>query len=342
MSDDFSSEMDDHAFVAASYRAILGREPDAWASENLPRELAAGRLSRSALLREIAASTERWTKTTNAIFGKGSLPNLLELFPAQYAIAARTEGRGDSKVYVVRQPEDFDWLETHIIDDGYYETLGEWILTPDPSFSVIAEQIKDIGGKSVLELGCSSGQVLAELGRAGWEVSGVEVSHLALAFTPAIIRKRIFFGDLLSVPRGKTYDIVMALDLFEHLNPNKLHLYIAECAQRLNSSGALYVNSPMFGPDRIFGEIWSVYLEGWRRDDLFRLLEVDDRGWPSGGHLIWARPEWWERMFRDHGLIRDEDAERLLHAKYADFFDKAPARKSLFVLRKSPAGKDYI
>jgi len=124
--------------------------------------------------------------------------------------------------------------------------------------------------------------------------------------------------------------------VFEHLNPRKIDSYIAKCAALLNSGGLLYINSPMFGVDRIFGEVFPIYLRVWEQsvDGLFRHLEVDELGWPSGGHLIWATPVWWERLFLRHGMVRDESKEHLLHDKYAEYFERAPARKSIMVLRK--------
>jgi SAM-dependent methyltransferase len=323
-------------FVRTVYKSILHREPDADSFSHFVNGLNFGNISQSEVIKAVAGSPDNWVVASHNIFGKHNLPNLASKYSCRYASIPRAAGQGDIKVFVVDEDSDFDWIENHIYSDGYYEAIGEWILIPHEAFSIIANQICDLGGKSVLEIGCSSGHVIKSLLDRGKDANGVEVSHLSMALAAFEVRSRIYFGDLISLNINKKYDIIVGMDVFEHLNPMKIDRYIERCNQLLNPHGILYINSPMFGQDRNFGEIFSFYIEAWydSRDGLFRQIEVDERGWPRGGHLIWARPDWWEAQFRRHGMLRDEHAETMLHSKYASYFAQAPARKSLMVLRK--------
>jgi hypothetical protein len=71
-----------------------------------------------------------------------------------------------------------------------------------------------------------------------------------------------------------------------------------------------------------------------RRPVILAALACDDKGWPIHGHFVWASPEWWERKFRDYGLVRDTAIEQAIHQNLAGFFKLATGRRCLFVLRR--------
>jgi hypothetical protein len=79
---------------------------------------------------------------------------------------------------------------------------------------------------------------------------------------------------------------------------------------------------PAFGEDAVFGEQFPLELEENRaryeaREPVHYLLaERTDPPIPASGHLIWAHTEWWERQFRERGLVRLPEVERRLHAVY--------------------------
>lgn len=51
---------------------------------------------------------------------------------------------------------------------------------------------------------------------------------------------------------------------------------------------------------------------------------------------MWASPAWWQRQFESCGLVRDKQIERHIQRCLGAFFDQcAPARRSLFVLRRA-------
>jgi hypothetical protein len=180
--------------------------------------------------------------------------------------------------------------------------------------------------------------VLKLLSEIGIDAEGVEISHMALALAYPEIKKKIHFGDLLGLNLPSGYDIIVGMDVFEHLNPNKISAYLRRCFELLKQGGFLYTNIPVFGNDEIFGEVFPIYLDEWRvdaaADGLFSKLPVDEGGWPINGHLIWATSKWWQDQFERVGLRREVRIEQALHDVYDSYFLTAPARKSFFVLSK--------
>jgi hypothetical protein len=67
---------------------------------------------------------------------------------------------------------------------------------------------------------------------------------------------------------------------------------------------------------------------------LFRHIEVDDKGYPVLGHLVWAGSEWWEERFAAAGLHREPDVERALHRRFDAELEETSARKAFYVFSR--------
>jgi len=263
--------------------------------------------------------------------------------PERYRLAVDTSGTSPFWAFDVRDPSDFDWLERTIIDDAYYEHGGVWNLDPDEDKRVMGELLASLGPRRALEIGCSSGTVLAVLAEHGVDGEGVEISRMAYDHAAPDVRKRIHLGDLLDLDLPSDYDLVYGLDIFEHLNPNRLARYLRALRARVRTGGWFFANIPAIGRDEVFGEVFPVYVEEWN-DDIaaarpFRVLHCDDDGYPMNGHLVWAHTTWWVAEIESAGFVRRPDVEREIHERYADHFLVAPARASFYVFRASdPAG----
>jgi hypothetical protein len=172
---------------------------------------------------------------------------------------------------------------------------------------------------------------------AGVDVTGVDASHLAFVLAYPNIRNRMLFGDLLSVQVDGPFDVVLGMDIIEHLNPLSLAVYLEKIATILSPDGYVYINSPMFGRDDVFGEVFPQTLAEWKSvgdASFWRHWECDEKGWPIHGHLIWGSTRWWERQFLEHGLMRDREVEIAIHQVLHKFFDiYAPARRCFFALK---------
>ena len=83
---------------------------------------------------------------------------------------------------------------------------------------------------------------------------------------PDDVRDRIHLGDLLDLDLPTDYDLVFGLDIFEHLNPNRLDKYLAAIHERLVDGGVLFAVVPAFGTDAVFGEAFPLYLDEWQAD----------------------------------------------------------------------------
>jgi methyltransferase family protein len=262
--------------------------------------------------------------------------------PQRYRLTVDLSGTSPFWAFDVTDDRDFDWLESAIIDDGYYEHSGVWTLEPDEDKRIMGELLASLGAHKVLELGCSSGTVLSVLESHGVYAEGVEISRFAYDHAAPDIRANIHLGDLLALDLPDDYDLVFGLDVFEHLNPNRLGDYLSALAGRLQPGGWLFANIPAFGDDEVFGEVFPVYVREWRGDIAagrpFRVLHCDDDGYPMHGHLVWAHTSWWVEQFEAVGFVRQTDVERGLHERYAEHFRAAPARGSFYVFRAGGPG----
>jgi hypothetical protein len=242
-------------------------------------------------------------------------------------------------VFEAAGPADYDWLEAQIVQNGYYERPGVWNFGVDVDKRVMAEIVASFDPERALELGCAAGAVIECLEDLGVRAEGIEISAMAIARASSSVRSRIHTGDLLALDLPTSYDVVFGLDVFEHLNPNRIDAYAEHLAAITRAGGYLFCNIPAFGPDPIFGTVFPLYLDRWRREAEagrhFSTLHVDDLGYPLHGHLIWADTTWWARRFEAQGFGREVEIERALHRKYDVYMDKrSRARKAYYVFSK--------
>jgi hypothetical protein len=327
--------LSDTGFLERAYREILGRDADKDGIDYYRALLREG-ARRTDVLISLVRSEEFTSKGTKAA---PVLASLRASRPDRYRDAVdRTNGQG-VVVFEAAGPLDFDWLEAAILQNGYYEQPGVWNFGVDTDKRVMAEIVASFAPERALELGCAAGAVLACLHELGIAAEGVEISAMALARAPAAVRPRIHHGDLLAVELPAAYDIAFGLDIFEHLNPNRLEAYLAKLARLTRAGGYVFCNVPAFGPDPVFGTVFPFYLDGWEREAAagshFSTLHVDELGYPLHGHLIWADAQWWVRRFEAQGLRREIAVERALHRKYDDYMDRrSRARKAFLIFSK--------
>jgi len=326
--------LQDDEFVTHVYRTLLGREPDRAGSEHYRAALAAGG-DRAAMVAEITASDEY---VTRALATRYPLADLRARRPDRFGEALDVAGN-PKPVFTAGSDADFDWLETAILDGGYYDRPGVWRFELNTDKLVMAEIVAALGRDRALELGCSTGLVLQCLARSGVTADGVEISGAAIEAADPAIRPRIHQVNATAIELPARYGVVFGLDIFEHLNPNALDGGLARVAAHLEPGGFVFANIPAFGEDPVFGTVFQLYLEPWLADAdrgvNFRTLHTDDLGYPHNGHLTWARSDWWVARFEAAGLRRQPGIERALHARYDGYFlRETPARRSFYVFAK--------
>ena len=332
----------DTAFVDAAFRDILGRDADQGGLDFYRGVLRQG-VSRTAVLLDIMRSDE--FRRSLAPAAPSTLPNLVVQRPDRYRRTTDRVNGSSMLVFDAGSREDFDWLEHAIIHNGYYEEPGVWILEVDFDKRLVAEMIAAFSPATALELGCAAGAVLQCLDETGIAAEGVEISSMAIARASDSVRPRIHHGDLLALDLPRRYDLLFGLDIFEHLNPNKLPAYIERIARVTADDAFLFCNIPAFGSDAVFGTVFPFYVDGWAEDAAagrpLRSIHVDDAGYPIHGHLAWGDAAWWTRQFEQAGFTREVEIERAFHRKYDGYMEKrSPARRAYFVFGKEgSAGK---
>ena len=326
----------DTAFIESAFREILGRNADLDGLTHYRRVLREG-MGRTAVLLDIMRSEEYTARLVKK--PEHTLPDLRTLRPAGYREAIdRTNGQA-IPVFEAAGSADFDWLEQAIVAHRYYEKPGVWNLGVDADKRVIAEIVASFSPGRALELGCAAGAVLECLLTYGVTAEGVEISSMAIERASPRVRGNIHQGDLLTLQLASDYDLVFGLDVFEHLNPNRIPSYLTRLREITSDGAFLFCNIPVFGEDPVFGTVFPFYIDGWERDALegrpFSTIHVDDLGYPIHGHLTWADARWWSLQFEACGFQRDVAIEQALHRKYDHYMEKrAPARKAYFVFGK--------
>lgn len=323
----------DEAFVAQAYRALLDREPD---EEGLATSLEtlAGGSARADILRRIVGSDEYLQHAVGRYF---PLVDLRAIRPERYSDLHRRD-QESLVLFRAEGPEDFDWLESAILDGGYYDKPGVWGLSVDSDKRLMAELVNSLQPKRVLELGCASGAVLQCLQAEGVDVAGVEISQAAIDSASPEVRGRILQANAVDFELPSSFDVIFGLDVFEHLNPNRLMDCLQRIEAHLEPGGFVFANIPAFGADPVFGEVFPIYVDDWLVEGAgeahYRTLHCDGLGYPMNGHLIWGHTDWWVRQFEGIGLRRQPDVEAALHARYDADLAVTPARRSFYVFRR--------
>lgn len=324
----------------ALYRGVLGRAPEPAGLNGLVQHLEGG-AKLDKVVANLLSSSEAASRHLQAALPAHTLPDLRAQHPEFYR-REQTEG-GVDLLFRARSPADFDMLEQWIFQYRYYDAPGVWGGKIDLDKRTIAALALGLGGQRFLEIGCFTGAVLSVLKSRGADVTGVDASHLAFVLAYPNVRGDMRFGDPLNLEFEHKFDVLMAMDILEHFNPLKLDRYLAKLAGLLERDGYLLLNSPMFGTDDVFGTVFPQYVQAWKDagdDNCWLDLDCDELGWPKHGHLVWASPRWWEHRCRAHGLVRDRDIERTIHARLGGFFAEHSSRKCLFVLKHESSRAD--
>jgi Domain of unknown function (DUF4214)/Methyltransferase domain len=328
----------DTRFIEEAYREVLGRPADQDGLDHYRRVLRDG-LGRSAVLLSLMRS-EEFVNTLRP--SAPALANLRALRPDRYTQTIDRSNGQTIPVFDAAESSDVDWLERMILEQKYYEHPGVWAFGVDFDKRTMAEILASFAPERLLELGCAAGAVLACLDDLGVPAEGVEISSLAIGLAPDRVRSRIHHGDLLTLDLPAVYDVVFGLDVFEHLNPNRLGAYIQRLWEISRPGAYLFCNIPAFGADPAFGTVFPLYIDTWAADAAagraFSRLHVDELGYPIHGHLVWADCRWWVKQFEAQGFRREPQIEDAVHQKWDGYFERrSPARKALFVFSKQGA-----
>lgn len=127
---------------------------------------------------------------------------------------------------------------------GYVSNFKKYGSTFRRLFEARAASLEPFRGSGrLLELGCAHGFLLDHLRSRGYEVTGIEVSPVASGYARDALRLAVHTGSLESaLLPSNTFDIVMMLDVLEHLHRPVQAL--REVGRILKPGGVLLVQCP--------------------------------------------------------------------------------------------------
>jgi SAM-dependent methyltransferase len=160
-----------------------------------------------------------------------------------------------------------------------YERHWWWRARED----LLVETLRGLyGGRcnlKILDVGCGSGLFFSRLSEFGTAV-GVEPDPL-LAEADTRHRDRIHAGDLSTLPAGDAFDLILLLDVLEHIDAPETDL--ARAFSILKSGGLALVTVPAFQL------LWSSHDEINHHKRRYTASSLTDLIRGAGGHVHWVR-----------------------------------------------------
>ena len=103
----------------------------------------------------------------------------------------------------------------------------------------IVDALEPLPGKRILDLGCGKGRFARALQALGAQVVGLDLSAAMLAEATGVRRVRATARRLPFGPR--TFDAIIAIEVFEHLDPRSRDLVCDEARRVLRRGGVLAI-----------------------------------------------------------------------------------------------------
>ncbi len=128
--------------------------------------------------------------------------------------------------------------------------VDEWDALSEVIFQTLKREAGTLEGKSIMEAGCGTGRISAQLAREGASVTCLDIVPAALEVArahfdaPGLRSARFIEGSVLSLPRDESYDIVWNAGLLEHFGEDDQRLALAECVALLKPGGRVIALTP--------------------------------------------------------------------------------------------------
>ncbi len=140
-------------------------------------------------------------------------------------------------------------------------------------FNKVAERIQtDIQPITVLDAGCAMGMLVESLRNRNVQAWGIDLSEFAIQNAHPDVRPFLWVGSICE-PFPQTYDLIVSIEVFEHLLPAQAEQAAAVLCQHTN--------------DILFSSTPFDYVEAT--------------------HLNVQPPEYWAELFARYGFMRDVD-----------------------------------
>jgi SAM-dependent methyltransferase len=158
-------------------------------------------------------------------------------------------------------------VDTWIYDEQFFKNTIEFeAASAHSAASILYAEFKP---GSVVDIGCGVGLYLAEFGKLGAEILGIEGSEYALPHS--FVREKTLIHDLTEpLALGKKFDLALCLEVAEHLPENKADILVDSLAKA--------------------------------SDVIVFTAAVPGQGPASIGHINEQLPEYWHQKFLDRGF----------------------------------------
>lgn len=152
------------------------------------------------------------------------------------------------------------WDET-----GKFKPLHE--INPVRLEYIIAQIKRNISKKegiTVLDIGCGGGLVSIPLSKVGYDVTGLDASNENIKVAQSRNSKTNFICSSAEqlCEEGQKYDVVLALEVVEHVD--NIELFLSSCNKLLKKNGILIVSTiNRTFKSLMFAKIGAEYVLGW-------------------------------------------------------------------------------
>ena len=207
---------------------------------------------------------------------------------------------------------------------------GRYRDEPPVAFVVdILAAARRAGLTSGLYIGCGNGRNYEPLVRGGLDLTGLDISDVALRQLSARMPERrgsLVHGDLSALPQGTRYGVVIGIQVFQHGHAEAAHAHLAAARARVAPGGLMAVRVNAAGTDIAFAHrvtgrnddgVTIRYLEGPKAGlEIHFFGEAELRGLfatgfepvlPPRAQVTWRQPpeagQWtqWEGIWRATG-----------------------------------------
>ena len=121
--------------------------------------------------------------------------------------------------------------------------------------SVLRDQVGELHGRTLLDIGCGTGYLLAQFERVGMLTCGTDVHAQGLALARLHVSGTLVLHDELRVPLASAFDVVTLCDVIEHVEDDVG--LIREASEKLGDGGTLVITVPAHE------KLWSVVDEAY-------------------------------------------------------------------------------
>jgi len=175
---------------------------------------------------------------------------------------------------------------------GYSDYLGGFARKVALARLDLLERLRPLKGTRVLEIGCATGDLLAEMRNRGAVVTGLDVSSWAAETTRRRHGIDVLVGSLDTLDNTLAqFDIILALEVIEHVENPKEFLW--QLGSHLAPGGYGLISTPNYRCARRFGSRWVGFQRSFEHlyflsDDVLSRMaaaaDLQEVVWYGSGH----------------------------------------------------------